>query len=270
VVETLTKQGVEVYFIDWIPPARTDNWRGFDAYVNGDIARAVRAVQTREGVEQVSLLGYCLGGLLTALYCALHPQTVKNLVTFTLPLDMSVREIPFYSLMDKLSPQTIDLITATYGNCPAWLIKAGFDAMAPLHHALDKYVDCYRNKDREGQAEMFNLFEKWMNSDVPLAGQLFRELSRDIFQQNLLVRGRLQVGGRTVNLKHITCPVLNVIGERDDVVHPKSSLPFIELVGSSEARNLVFPTGHIGAAVSTSAQKKLWPQVGAWLRDAAN
>jgi polyhydroxyalkanoate synthase len=114
---------------------------------------------------------------------------------------------------------------------------------------------------------MFDLFEKWMNSDVPWAGQIFRETTEDLFRKNLLIQGRFQVGGETVDLKNITCSVLNVIGEHDDVVHPKSSLPLIDLIGSSDARNLLFPTGHIGAAVSGPAQKKLWPQVGAWLKE---
>ena len=267
VIETLTKQGVEVYFIDWIPPSRADSWRGFDAYINGDLANAVRAVQIREEVEEVSLLGYCFGGLLTTIYTALSPKTVRNLINFTLPLDMSIKELPMQALMDKIRPETIDLISSVYGNCPAWFIKAGFEGTSPVHHALDKYVGLYRNKNREGYAEMFDLFEKWMNSDVPLAGQIFREMTEDISRRNLLVNGGFRVGGQAVNLQDITCPVLNVIGEHDDVVHPKSSLPLIELIGSQDARNLVFPTGHIGAAVSTAAQKKLWPQVGAWLRE---
>jgi polyhydroxyalkanoate synthase len=267
IVETLTKQGIEVYFIDWVPPARADSWRGFDAYVNGDLTNAVRAVQIREGVERISVLGYCFGGLLTAVYTALHPETVKNLITFTLPLDMSVRDLTMNVLVDKINPETINLIATIYGNCPAWFIKAGFDSVAPVHHLLDKYVGLYRNKDREGYTEMFDLFERWMNSDVPMAGQIFRETTEDIFRKNLLMQGRFQVGGRTVNLQDITCSVLNVIGEHDDVVHPKSSLPLVEVVGSSDARNLVFPTGHIGAAVSAAAHKKLWPQVGAWLKE---
>jgi len=267
VVETLTKQGVEVYFIDWVPPSQADSWRGFDAYVNGDLANAVRAMQIREGVETVSLLGYCFGGLLTTLYTALYPQSVKNLINFTLPLDMSAGDLPMQALMGKMTPETTNLITTTYGNCPASFMRLNFAAMSPVHHILDKYVGLYRNKDREGYAEMFELFEQWMNSDVPMAGQIFREMTEDVFRKNLVVQGKFQVGGRTINLKDITCPVLNVIGERDDVVHPKSSLPLVALVGSGDAHNLVFPTGHIGAAVSTAAQKKLWPQVGGWLRE---
>src|SRR5258708_4896807 len=106
--------------------------------------------------------------------------------------------------------------------------------MAPVHHGLDKYVGLYRNKDKEGYAEMFALFERWMNSDVPLAGQIFREMLQGIFQQNLLVQNRLQVGGKRVDLTQISCPVFNVVGEYDDVVHPTSSLPLPELIGSAD------------------------------------
>jgi polyhydroxyalkanoate synthase len=267
VVESLLNQGIDVYLTDWIPPTRTDSWRGFDAYVNGDLANAVRAVRIHSSVEQVSLLGYCFGGLLATMYTALHPEMVDNLITLTLPLDMSTREIPLFELLDKVHPETLDLITATYGNCPAWFLKAGFTAMSPVHHALDKYMGLYRNQDKEGYAEMFALFERWMNSDVPLAGQIFRELTQDLFLQNLLAQNRLRVGGAMTDLRRITCPVLNVIGEYDDVVHPKSSLPLLAAVGSSDAHNLLFPTGHVGAVVSTAAHKKLWPQVGRWLRE---
>lgn len=264
VVEALTKQGFEVYMIDWVPPSQTDSWRGFDAYVNRDLANAVRAVQIREEAEQVSLLGYCFGGLLTTLYTALHPENVKNLVTFTLPLDMSVQELSMNTLMVKISPETLNLLTSVYGNCPAWFFKMGFDSQAPVHHLLDKYVGLYRNQDREGYQDMFTLFERWLNSDVPMAGQLFREFTQDLSHKNALMNNQFQIAGRPVNLQNITCPVLNVIGEQDDIVHPKSSLPLADLVGGNDARTLLFPTGHIGAAVSSAAHKKLWPQVSTW------
>ena len=180
---------------------------------------------------------------------------------------MSVQELPAQKLMSKIPPHTIDLITSVYGNCPAWFMKANFDAMAPVHHALDKYVGLYRSKDQKGYAEMFELFERWMNSDVPMAGQIFKEMAGDISRHNLIMKNQMQIGSRRANLQDITCPVLNVIGEHDDVVHPKSSLPLEDLVGSPDAGTIVFPTGHIGAAVSSGAQKKLWPQVVSWLRE---
>ena len=267
VVQSLLDQGVDVYLTDWIPPTHADSWRGFDAYVNGDLANAVRAVQIHADVEQVSLLGYCFGGLLAPIYTALHPVMVDNLITLTMPLDMSVREIPLFALLGRLRPETLDLLTATYGNCPAWFVKAAFTAMSPVHHTLDKYMGLYRNQDKEGYAKMFTLFERWMNSDVPLAGRIFCEVTQDVFQQNLLMQNRMRVGGEVVDLRRITCPVLNIIGEHDDVVHPRSSLPFPTCVGSADKANFLFPTGHVGVVVSAAAHKKLWPRVGQWLRE---
>jgi polyhydroxyalkanoate synthase subunit PhaC len=267
VVESLVQQGFEVYLTDWLPPARKDSWRGFDAYVNSDIADAVRVLQIREGVEQVNLMGYCLGALLTLLYSSLHPHNVKNLITLTAPFDMGVRDLPFYNLVDFVSDDAVELVTRIYGNCPAWMVNGGFNLMAPIHHAVDKYVERYRNGMRQGYAEMFDLFEHWMRSDMPLAGQVYREMHSLIFKRNALKKGDLKVGDELVHLNRITCPLLNVVAEHDDVVHPRSSLGLLEHVGSEDKFNLSFPTGHIGAVVSAGAIAKLWPQAGQWLAE---
>jgi polyhydroxyalkanoate synthase subunit PhaC len=267
VVESLLKQGFDVYLTDWIPPTKEDAWRGFDAYVNQDLANAVRAVQIEENVEQVHVLGYCFGALLALLYTALHPENVKNLVTLTIPFDMSMRELSIYNLMDRVDDSAVEMITKIYGNCPAWMVYMGFTAMSPVHHALDKYVGLYRNAERDGYAEMFDLFERWMSSDVPLAGQIFREMTGDIFKRNLLAKGEFSIAGRRVDLRNITCPLLNVVADLDDVVHPSSSLPLPEKVGSADRRNLTFPSGHLGAVVGAGAIKKLWPQIGEWMAD---
>ncbi len=267
VIEILLKQGFDVYMIDWQPPTRADAWRGFDAYVNQDLANAVRAVQIAEDVEQVNIIGYCLGGLLSLLYTALHPEKVKNLVTLATPFDMGARDLPIYHLMDRIDDGAFGMITKIYGNCPAWMVNSMFTAMAPVHHALDKYVGLYRNAERDGYAEMFELFELWMRSDVPLAGRVFRELITEIFKANKLAKGEFEVGGSRVDLGRIAMPMLNVVAEQDDVVHPNSSRSLIERVGSADKRNLTFPTGHIGAVVSAGALKKMWPEICGWLAD---
>jgi len=267
VVESLLKQGFEVYLIDWLPPTKADTWRGFDSYVNEELANAVRAVQISEGVDQVNVLGYCFGSLLSVLYTAVHPESVKNLVTLTIPFDMGVRELPIYRLLDGMSDSAVDLVTSVYGNCPAWMINGQFTAMSPMHHAIDKYVGLYRNSERDGYAEMFELFERWMQSDVPLAGRIFREMVKDIFKRNALARGEFRLGAERVDLGRVTMPLLNVVAEHDDVVHPRSSLGLVDHVGSEDKRNLTHPTGHLGAVVSAGAIAKLWPQVGGWLSE---
>src|SRR6267142_2718751 len=58
VVEFLITAGFDVYLTDWLPPNPTDTWRGFDAYVNGDLDKAVRFVRAITRSKQVTVLGY--------------------------------------------------------------------------------------------------------------------------------------------------------------------------------------------------------------------
>lgn len=267
VVENLTKQGFDLYLIDWIPPDENDTWRGFEAYVNGDVANAVRAVQLHSGVRQVSILGYCFGALLSLMYTALHQGEVKNLITLTIPLDMTVKELPMSHLAGAMSAKSAEMITSMYGNAPAWMMAGFFNSMDPIHHALNKFVTRYRNSARPGFGETFDLFEKWMSSDVPLAGKIFRELTTELALDNKLMRNMMKLGAETVDLKKVVCPLLNVIGELDDVVHPKQSFGLLDLVNSNDKRTATFPTGHMGMAVSGPVLKKLWPEIGKWLSD---
>ena len=74
------------------------------------------------------------------------------------------------------------------------------------------------------------------------------------FQTVVLDSTFRQISFNTVYLAIIYVPVLNVVADRDDVVAPRSSLPFIDAIPSRDKANLIFPTGHVGAIVSSAAQ----------------
>ena len=264
VIESLTGYGFEVFLIDWLPPTPTDSWRGFDAYVNQDMANAVRAVQIYQRVERVSLLGYCLVSLLSVIYTALHGRGIKTLVTLAVPLDMSMRRLLVYSLIDWLDKCAVDWFTSTYGNCPAWWLRSLFSTMRSIQRA-GEYFDLNPESESDRYARISPAFKLWLESEVPVAGQLVRELAIKVFKQNRLVQGQMIVGHELVDLKQITAPLLNVVASQDVLVDPGSSLPLLDLVASDDKANLIFPTGHLGAVVSGEAHKKLWPAIAAWL-----
>ncbi len=264
VIETLTGLGFDVYMTDWVPPTREDSWRGFDDYVNCELHDAVRAVQKLSGAKRINLFGYCFGGLLSLMWAALYPETVKNLVTLATPVDARIPNSPLFAVAASMS-ELVNPILEMYGNCPGWFINACFKSMAPVHHALSKYLDLYRNRSGSDYAEMFRLFERWMDSDVPMTGAVFSEVTEQLFRHNLLMSSEFRVGGTRVDLKRINCPLLNVIGEYDDVVPPRSSAALGAAVSSRDWSDLIYPAGHVGTAVSGGAQRKLWPQVGQWL-----
>jgi polyhydroxyalkanoate synthase len=161
------------------------------------------------------------------------------------------------------------MIVEMYGNAPAWLIYSFFNTLAPTHHLLNKFVGAYRSSSRPGYIDTFRLFERWLHSDVPMAGKIFLETS-EMTRANSLMANAMKVGGALVDLKRIVAPLLNVIGDRDDIVNPKSSEPLPDAVSSVDKQNLHYPTGHMGAAVSSDSLKRLWPQIATWLAQRDN
>lgn len=264
VIETLTQCAQDVYLIDWIPPTRDDSWRGFDDYVNCELHDVVRVVQKHSRSSEVNILGYCFGGVLSLMWTALYPETVKNLITLATPADANIADNALFAVAGKMH-DLLEPLLEMYGNCPGWFINACFKSMAPVHHAVSKYVELYKNRQGVGYAEMFRLFERWINSDVPMTGTIFREVADQLFGRNLLIRSEFRVGDTRIDLKNITCPLLNVIGEYDDVVPPRSSSAIGAATASRDTIELLYPAGHVGTAVSGGAQRKLWPQVAKWL-----
>ena len=263
-VRTFLRQGFSVYLTDWLPPLSEDAGRGLHDYVNCDLARAVECVRKREGVEGVSLVGCCLGGLLSVIYAALHPDDVHRLVPFALPFESRP---PF-------PPGAAAQLVSLYGNVPAWWIRMAMNSRVSNPFQLPAFL-----AEELGEPELahsggsqptdvVDKLERWFGSDVPLAGRLFCEVMQDAFGDSQFAQSRLQVGDQRVALQHVECPVLNISAERDSVVPPQDSASFIERVGSREANNLVFPSGHLGLMVSRAAHETLWPYVGAWLRGA--
>jgi polyhydroxyalkanoate synthase len=258
VVKSLARQGFHIYLTDWIAPASGDSSRGLDAYVNEDLLNAVQVIAAERETNQVSIIGYCLGALLGVIYTALHPRQVRNLVALTVPLEMSATAtlVPIW-----LSVQTVELITTLYGNCPGWISSALSAARLMARMARFRAEIC----GDEERSEVFDQFLHWIDSDVPMAGQLFREVAIEIFAQNRLVRGEFAVGGAPINFRRIICPLLNILGRFDELVPPRAGEPLTQLVRSRDRQTVVFPSSHVGAAVGIAAHETLWPAVGQWL-----
>ncbi len=263
VVEVLLNKGIDVYLIDWGAPGDEDKNLGFNHYINRYIRQVVKKVKRDSGSDEVSVLGYCMGGTMSAMYTALYPEDIKNLVLMTAGVDFKVEGT--LSLWGDKPNFDVDKFIQAYGNVPPEFLQSGFLFMKPIQNLVSKYVNFYENVDNEAFVENFLAMEKWLNDNIPVAGEVFREFVKYLYQENQLVEGRLKVNGKTVDLKNINCSVLNLIAEHDHLVPPASSLIFNELISSKDKKTIVYPTGHIGLSVSSKSLKSLWPEVADWL-----
>src|SRR3972149_1716519 len=267
-VENFLKGGTDVYLIDWGIPDDGDRYRTLEDYICGSIHDCVQQVKEATGSEQVSLFGYCQGGTFSAMYAALFPEQVKNLILWATPIDFEVEGL--LNLWAKKEYFDVDKLVDTYGNVPASILNGAFAMLRPIYNLVDKYVQfswgLTENNMTDEKIELFMAMEKWISDGITQPGEVFREFVKSCYQENLLVQNRMKLGKRLIDLKKIRCPVLNVVSAGDHIIPPDSSRPFNKLISSKDQRLLIFPSGgHVGMTVGSQARTALWPKVVDWL-----
>jgi polyhydroxyalkanoate synthase len=261
-VRNLLAQGEDVYLIDWGYPDGADRWLTLEDYIDGYLDRCIDVIRKRHAVEATNLLGICQGGVFSLCYAALHPEKVRNLVTMVTPVDFHT---PDNMLSHWARNIDIDLFVDTYGNVPADVMNFAYLTLKPVRLNQQKYVGLVDILDNPKEVENFLRMEKWIFDSPDQAGEAFREFARDFFQKNQLIKGEARIGGKTIDLKNVTQPVLNIYAEQDHLVPPAASMPMGDVIGSDDYTALAFKGGHIGIYVSGRAQALVPPAIHDWL-----
>ncbi len=263
VIRRLLEAGHDVYMIDWNEPSRLDQNLGLHDYVNRYIDSCVDEVARRSGQDKINLLGYCMGGTMTAIYSALNPEKVNalGLMAAGLCFDQTGGILEEWGSEEYYDPQDV---VDTYGNVPADMLDDGFALMDPIDNYLRKYITLYENLESDGFVQNFSRMERWLDEGIDLAGQAYVEFLQKIYQNNELYRNVLEINGQQVDVNDIDMPIIQIIGEYDHLIPPEASKPFNEVVGSDDVTTIEYPTGHIGMSVSSSSHEDVWPQVCDW------
>jgi polyhydroxyalkanoate synthase len=265
-VEYIVNRGYDVYLLDWGVPGPEDKGLSFDDYALEYLPRAIRKLQAVAGVREFSLLGWCLGALISTLYAALRPgDGLTNLILLTAPLDFADKTAG--GLIRWVNDQFFDAdkLTAAFGNMPGELIDYGAKALKPVENYVGNYLTLWDNLDNPKVVESWHAMNTWVNDLIPMAGGAFRQLIKDFYRENRLMNGTLTIRGERVDLANLRANLLDVIAEADHITPPCQSERIVELVGSADKQLLRVPGGHIGMMAGSGAVKRTWPQIDAWL-----
>ncbi len=274
VIKKLLDEGFDIYIIDWGYPSGMDRYLTLDDYVNGYMNDAVDKIRERSGQDKITLLGVCQGGTFSVMYASLHPEKIKNLVTLVTPVNFDTDKGLLHVWAKTLD---VDKIVDYYGIVPGDFLNAGFLLTDPFRLMIDKYVGLFEKIEcepvdkecelrNEETVRNFLRMEKWIFDSPDQAGETFRQFFKDCYQKNLLIKNRMEIDGKKINLKNIKMPLLNVMAEFDHLVPNDASKPLTDAVSSKDKETLVFPTGHIGIFVGSRSQKEVCPRISGWLK----
>jgi poly[(R)-3-hydroxyalkanoate] polymerase subunit PhaC len=264
-VAFLLGSGLDVFLLDWGVADAAEAGNSLETYADGAIPAAVSAACNAAGTNDVTLLGYCFGGVLSLLACARHLELpVRNLVLMATPVDFSAMQAITSLVRDgRLDPE--DIIDET-GNVPPEVVENAFRLLKPTGE-ISQYANLWENLWNDAYMEGYQAMGQWTRDHVPFPGAAFRQTVEQLVRRNALMDGTLELGGEAVDLRKIRCPVLNVIAERDHIVPLPAAEPVRALVGSDEADELRLGAGHVGLVAGRAAANVTLPGIAAWIAD---
>ena len=263
-IEYLVNAGLDVYMLDWGVPDERDADNTLSTYVDEYIPRAVDAVRVHSGCDEITIAGYCLGGLLAMLYAAGREEApVRNLILMATPGDFQQMGPMVAALREgRLNPD--ELVDET-GNVPADVLYSGFFMIAPTT-PIAQYATLLQNLWNDEFVEGYQAMAQWSRDHVPFPGAVFREVVEQFIRDNALLTGSVRVGGRRVELSRARGNVLVAMAERDSVIPPAAAEPLTRLVGAPERRHeLRLRGGHVTFGAGREAFRHTLPALAGWI-----
>lgn len=271
-VRNLLAQGLDLWVVDWGNASRADRWLTIDDYVLGYLDDCATAMCEVTGEPNIGMLGICEGGVFALAYAALEPARVQHLVLTITPVDFhadmatEISEQGFINVWTRsLTDDDVDRMIEVWGVLPGEFMSAVFSMMTPMR-SLTKYnLDLLDVVEDEEKLLNFLRMEKWLADRPHHAGEAAKQWLKDLYQQNKLIQNEWELGGRKVDLRQVTMPVLNIYAESDTIVPPLTSRALNGKLGTSDYTELGLRGGHIGVFVSSRSQGIVGQGIADWL-----
>jgi poly[(R)-3-hydroxyalkanoate] polymerase subunit PhaC len=263
-VQFLLDEGFDVFLLDWGYPEEEDSDLGLDDYVCDELHWGIREVLRFSGQDELSLLGWCIGGTLCLLYGGVQPDNpVRNMALLTTPVD--TRGSLYANWVGRESFD-VDFVAEGYKAIPGPAIDWANKMMKPVTNYWTTYRQLWEGV-LAGQArrEAYQAMARWVADNPPFPARAYREWITSMYKENALVRGRMRLRGQHVDLRRIDQSLLVVTAGADHIAPPQGTRPLLELVSSTDVTPLDRPGGHIGLMAGSKARKEIWPDIAQWL-----
>ncbi|QNG59307.1 alpha/beta fold hydrolase [Bacillus sp. PAMC26568] len=248
-IESFVNNGFDVYLLDFGIPDYEDKDLSIADYILSYIKEAARQTLKHSGAGDLTVIGYCLGGTLAAIYASLADEPIRNLILYSAPIDF--RHFPLFDEWTKaLGKNKIDFDEAIdlYGLIPASHVEAGIRLLtSPIYYS--PYLTLLAKSDDQEYVMKWRRFNKWTKSYVPFPGAALKDLIHELVKKNKLAKGKLRINNQKADLKKIKASVLVISSAFDRLVPKEQSESIMKLISSKDKEFRLIQNGHVPLTV---------------------
>ncbi len=268
-VGILHAAGIDPWVIDFGEPDKVEG--GMQRNLADHVVALSEAIDTvKETAERdVHLAGYSQGGMFCYQAAAYRrSKDLASIIAFGSPVD-TLAALPM-NLPAGLAAGAADFMADhvfSRIDIPSWLARTGFQMLDPIKTAQSRIDFLRQLHDREAllsreQQRRFLASEGW----IAWSGPAIAELLKQFIAHNRMMTGGFSIRGELVTLSDISCPVLAVVGEVDDIGQPASVRGIKRAAPRADVYEFLIRAGHFGLVVGSKAATQTWPTVAQWVK----
>ena len=279
VVRHMVSEGHTVFLVSWKNPDSSMAKVSWDDYVGKGVIKAIEVVKDIGNVDQLNILGFCVGGTLTtsalAVLAARSEHPAASLTLFTTLLDFSntgILDVFIDEGMVEMRENTIGGKGGKFGMMSGLDLGNTFSFLRPNDLVWNYVVENYL---KGNSPPPFDLLY-WNGDSTNLPGAMYCWYLRHTYLQNDLVKpGKVTICGEKIDLGKIKCPAYLYASQDDHIVPWQSAYESTHIL-KGKNRFVLGASGHIAGVINPPAKNKrhyfenntIEPTADEWLEDA--
>ena len=273
-VRYMVARGYKVYLVDWGKPRREHAGLNMHDYAHEMMSHALTAVRRHSGSEELSMMGWCMGGLLCLIYLGLtQDPNVRNLVTVASPIDMRGGGIVAGAaqalqgpakLIRKYSRFRMQMLDPKWLHSPSWATTLAFKMTDPVSSVTTYWDLVSRLWDREF-VESYSTTSDYLNNMLIYPGGVIQDMTVKMAVDNQMASGKIEIRGKEADLSKIKPNLLVFAGQSDKLVPAGIAEKIVDIVASEDKEFREVPGGHMGVILGSKAVNAVWAQSAEWL-----
>ncbi len=271
-VAALIDRGIDVWLVDFGAPEEEEDGlrRSLEDHILA-VAASIERAAAQTG-QAVHVAGYSQGGMFAYQAAAyLRSEHIASLITFGSPVDIW-RNLPV-KVNEEVTGKMVEAAGAALApglrhlsGLPGALTSTGFKVFNAHKEVkqIASFFGLLHDRDALLKREPSRRFLGG-EGFVSWPGPAFRQFVDQVIVQNRMKSGGLVMGGRSTSLGDISCPVLALVGTRDDMARPAAVRGIIQAAPAADVHLVDVAAGHFGLVVGSTALTRVWPLVGDWI-----